>query len=276
MGAGNALSVYSLYAGKVPPTSLQILVYMALRSMDSDAKPWYSESAATLAALAIGRRIPADPDGRLQASAADVRAVERAITPLYVVGAITIARHSYGRPGQSVGRSAIYRLWLIEPAPAKFRGAGNKLAPDEFRGALPPHGIHGVLKSDHPMKTVGHSGHHPTKSGSPPHEFRGPRGVQEEELKQDQDSEAPEVNSNVEGTSAGTDNGRLRRAGDSIDAEHSEHQRRISELRQQMAGTAAAAKLARGARARAGPLTAQRAAAEAIAAEQDAAAETFQ
>lgn len=102
MGAGNVALVFQLYAGKVPATSFQVLTYMALVSKDADARPWFSKGREALALFALGRT---GPFGR-----ADAKAVERALGPLFDVGAIeTDRRSSVRRDGDSTAR---YRLNL--------------------------------------------------------------------------------------------------------------------------------------------------------------------
>ena len=91
MGAGNALGAYQRYAGQVPPLSMQVLTYMALVSLDADQDPWYSEPQETFAEMALGRTAPV--------TESDLRALRRALTPLFECGAITTERHSSNRPG---------------------------------------------------------------------------------------------------------------------------------------------------------------------------------
>ena len=74
MGASNVLAAYAKWAGKVPPTSMQLLVYMAAVSKDSDRRPWFGQGHQALAQHALGR--PAPTRG------ADIAAVERALAPL--------------------------------------------------------------------------------------------------------------------------------------------------------------------------------------------------
>jgi hypothetical protein len=103
MGASNAIAAYQLYAGRVPPISMQLLGYMALVSRDHDEHPWFSLGHQALAVHALGR--PAPP------TRADVKAVERAVTPLLAVGAIvTDRRAAVRRDGSSTAR---YRLQLV-------------------------------------------------------------------------------------------------------------------------------------------------------------------
>lgn len=102
MGASNVLAAYALYAGRVPPLSLQLLAYMAVVSKDDDPRPWYGQGHAALAEHALGRAAPIER--------ADIKAVERAIQPLLAVKAIiTDRRASVRRDGSHTVR---YRLQL--------------------------------------------------------------------------------------------------------------------------------------------------------------------
>lgn len=104
MGASNAMAAYAKYAGTVPPLSMTLLVFMALVSIDDDVDPWYGQGHAALARMALGR-------GRhAVVEESDLKAVERAITPLRKVGAITTDRvASVRRNGPHTAR---YRLHL--------------------------------------------------------------------------------------------------------------------------------------------------------------------
>jgi hypothetical protein len=106
MGAANSLAAYKLYAGKIPPTSLAVLVYMALVSLDRDSEPHWWEGHAMLAVRCFGYPEPVADAG--------LRAVRRAVTPLLEAGAITTTRHGSGRKGRVT--TARYRLWLTAPA----------------------------------------------------------------------------------------------------------------------------------------------------------------
>ena len=107
MGSSNAIAAMTLYASRLPPKSMLVLNWMALVSLDKDTEPWWSQGHEVLAKMPLGRPEPI--------SAADLRAVERAITPLFTEGAITVDRHSSGRPGNP--QHVRYRLWIREPAP---------------------------------------------------------------------------------------------------------------------------------------------------------------
>lgn len=106
MGASNVIAAYTLYAGHVPATAMQILAFMAVVSRDEDRHPWYGQGHQALARHALGR----------EPNTAGVRAVERAIRPLAEVGAITTDRKpSVRRDGPHTAR---YRLHLDTPAEA--------------------------------------------------------------------------------------------------------------------------------------------------------------
>lgn len=105
MGARNVAAAYHRWAGRVPPLSMQILVYMALVAKDSDTWPWYGQGQAALAEFAMGRPEPDDTDRR---------AVGRAMTPLLNAGAVTVERAATQRgDGNSTAR---YRLNLTDEA----------------------------------------------------------------------------------------------------------------------------------------------------------------
>jgi hypothetical protein len=107
MGASNALAAYVRWAGKVPPMSMQVLLYMALVSKDSDVWPWFGLGQAALAEHAMGRVEP---------TATDVRAVSRAMSPLLDAGAVTVTRAASHRSGGN--STAKYHLNLHERADA--------------------------------------------------------------------------------------------------------------------------------------------------------------
>jgi hypothetical protein len=137
MGARNVAAAYQRWAGKVPGTSMQILVYMALVSKDSDDWPWYGQGQASLAEMAMGRPNP----GR-----ADLRAVQRAMTPLLDAGAVTVDRAGAARnDGNSTAR---YRLNITDRGDAA-RHKWQQTPVGKRRTSSPP---------EDPQ--------HPTKSGS--------------------------------------------------------------------------------------------------------------
>lgn len=102
MGAGNVLRAYQLYAGKVPPLSMQVLAYMATVSIDADPDPWFSMGQESIAIHALGRK---GDIGR-----AEIAAVERALKPLFEKGAITTVRKASVR--RDSWSTAKYRLEL--------------------------------------------------------------------------------------------------------------------------------------------------------------------
>jgi hypothetical protein len=123
MGSANALAAYRLYAGKVQATSLNVLAYMALVSLDKHPEPSWWEGHEMLAIRCFGY---SEPVGE-----AAMRAVRRAITPLFTEGAITTIRHASGHHGRII--TVRYRLWLQHPAPDEKRpkprsGIGRKTA----------------------------------------------------------------------------------------------------------------------------------------------------
>jgi hypothetical protein len=117
VGASNALAAFRLYAGKVPPTALNVLVYMALVALDRDDDKRYWLGHEAIAVHCLGRDEASLDDS-------DLRAVRRAITPLFEAGAITVAQHSSGR-GEKGGR-ATYRLHLVTPASDEKRPVDNQ------------------------------------------------------------------------------------------------------------------------------------------------------
>jgi hypothetical protein len=102
MGARNVVAAYRLYAGKVPPLSMQILAYMAVVSKDADESPWFSQGHEALAEFALGRQAPI--------TRKDIAAVERALPPLLKAGALTIGRK--GAPRKEGPRTTLWRLNL--------------------------------------------------------------------------------------------------------------------------------------------------------------------
>lgn len=86
MGASNVAAAFARYAGQVPPTSLVCLLYMANVSLDRDETPWFGQGHAALAEHALGRPTPI--------TKSDLRAVERAITPLLAAKALVVDRRA--------------------------------------------------------------------------------------------------------------------------------------------------------------------------------------
>jgi hypothetical protein len=171
MGASNAIAAYRLYGSKIPPKSMLVLNWMALVSLDKDTEPWWSQGHAELAKMPLGRPEPI--------TAADLRAVARAITPLFEVGAITVARHSSGRPGNPL--HVRYRLWLTRPAPDENRRVENKAAHDENRLTPDPGTRREVVE-------------HTTKSDEAPDENRRTKEYEDQEERiKEQEYPAPVV-----------------------------------------------------------------------------------
>jgi hypothetical protein len=100
---------------------MNVLAYMALVALDRDEAPHYWEGHAALAVHCLGRDEASIDDS-------DLRAVRRAVTPLFKAGAITVAQHSSGR-GERRGRVS-YRLHLGMPAQDGFRPVDNPGAAD--------------------------------------------------------------------------------------------------------------------------------------------------
>lgn len=107
MGARNVAAAYQRWAGKVPGTSMQVLVYMAVVSKDVDPWPWYGQGQASLAEHAMGRENP---------DRSDLRAVQRAMQPLLDAGAVSVDRAGASRSDGNT--TARYRLNLTDRADA--------------------------------------------------------------------------------------------------------------------------------------------------------------
>lgn len=148
MGAINAMAAFDTYAGLVPPTSLLVLIRMALVSKDSDREPWFSEGHKALARAALGRGRHAEVDET------DLKAVQRAMRPLHEVGAITTDRPASVR--RDDGSTARYLLHLKTPhggrkpsgveAPSRgTKNGGRHRTEDPQRGTVS--GLHGGRKT---------------------------------------------------------------------------------------------------------------------------------
>ncbi len=122
MGASNALAAFIKYAGRVPPQSLNVLVYMALVSKDSDECPWYGQGHAALAQHALGRSAPS--------TESDIRAVERAVAPLLGDALIVERKATIRIDGPNTVR---YRLNLAGTAHARRKVSGVKAPKDPPR-----------------------------------------------------------------------------------------------------------------------------------------------
>jgi hypothetical protein len=163
MGASNAMAAYTAYASRLPAKSMLVLAWMALVSLDADTEPWWSQGHDVLATMALGRKGPI--------TAADLRAVERAVQPLFQAGAITVDRHSSGHPGRAL--HVRYRLWLAHPAPDEKRRVQNRPPPAE---SAPPQNLHPAAPDENRRTpdtgTRQFLGPHPTVFGAAPDEKR--------------------------------------------------------------------------------------------------------
>lgn len=161
MGASNALDAFRRFGGQVPPTSLVLLLYMALVSKDAHEWPYCRLGQHALAEHALHRP---DPDE------ADLRAVQRALKPLLDCGAVTVDRAGAQRADGNV--TARYRLNLHERAD-KARAAweltpdGNRRVSDRRRDPQHPTKSDGDTR----RKVTGH----PTVSDGTPDENRRPK-----------------------------------------------------------------------------------------------------
>lgn len=108
MGASNVIDAYRLWAGRVPPLSMQVLVYMAAVSRDHDAEPWFGLGHKALAEWALGRPQPVADDE--PGDPADLRAVRRAMTPLIDAGAVYVMRRA--SPNRAGHKTVKYGLNL--------------------------------------------------------------------------------------------------------------------------------------------------------------------
>lgn len=122
VGASNALAAFVKYAGKVPPQSMVVLLYMAVVSKDSDKHPWYGQGHEALAQHALGRPGPT--------TGADLRAVERAVEPLLGDALIVDRRAAIRIDGPNTVR---YRLNLMGDAHARRKTSGVKAVEDPPR-----------------------------------------------------------------------------------------------------------------------------------------------
>lgn len=169
MGASNAIAAYTVYAGKVPATAMQVLVYMALVSRDADAQPWYSQGHRALAEHALGR---AEPDE------ADVRAVGRAMTALLRAGAVSVVRRGAVRvDGPSTAK---YRLHLHTPdtgrKPSDVDAVENPAQDPSHR--TENGGDTGRFSAAHRTESGAHTGRKPSTRGT----TRNQEELQEEEV----------------------------------------------------------------------------------------------
>jgi hypothetical protein len=153
MGASNALAAFIKYAGKVPPQSLNVLVYMALVSKDSDDRPWFGQGHAAIAQHALGRPNPS--------TSADLRAVERAVSPLLGDALIVERRAAIRIDGPNTVR---YRLNLTGTADARHKPSGVKATEDPPRPTeSDPHARH--FPASRPTVCGTHARHKPSDRG---------------------------------------------------------------------------------------------------------------
>lgn len=127
MGASNVIDAYRLYAGKVPPLSMQVLAFMAAVSVDRDRAPWFGLGHKVLAELALGRPQPLDDDE--PGDPADLRAVRRAIQPLLESGAVYVIRRA--SPNRASHKTVKYGLNL------GLYAAGHRTESDRVIGRNP-------------------------------------------------------------------------------------------------------------------------------------------
>lgn len=140
MGAHNAFAVYRLY-GHLPATTVQLLNYMALVSLDHDPNPWFSMGHMALAKHALRREITCEC-GRSSCRACKphLQAVYRGLKPALAAGALTVDRGP-ARSRTDAPCTTRYLLHLREPAALRNEN------PDPAPGTVPrstdsvPHGL---------------------------------------------------------------------------------------------------------------------------------------
>ena len=188
MGASNAIAAFKQYAGLVPPTSLLLLVRMALTAKDSEPEPWYEWGHEALARDALGR-------GRhAEVSRSDVAAVERAIAPLRKVGAISTDRRPARRRDERP--TVKYRLHLKAPNVPR-KPLDVEAPPDLTQEPQRPTETVGSENPQRPTETVGSTADNvprfpeqrPTVSGATSHGNRG-TPYKEEEKKEKKEVES--------------------------------------------------------------------------------------
>ena len=145
MGAGNAIAAFDLYAHRVPPMALLLLVRMALTSVDSHQDPYFEGGHDMLARAALGR-------GRHAAlSDSDRRAVRRGISDLRAAGAIETLRHGAVRRGEN--DSARYGLNLTTASAADTGRKTSYVGRAEVVCEDPQHRTENVLREDPSHRT---------------------------------------------------------------------------------------------------------------------------
>ncbi|WP_157630363.1 hypothetical protein [Kribbella catacumbae] len=98
---------------------MQILGYMATVSKDADKEPWYGQGHEAIAQFALGRREPITDS--------DLKAVQRALKPLFEAKAIALERRGAFR--RNAPSTARYGLNLELPLPVDI--AEMERQPDE-------------------------------------------------------------------------------------------------------------------------------------------------
>jgi hypothetical protein len=161
VGATNALAAIERFGGRVPATSLVLLIYMSLVSKDAHDWPYCRLGQHALAEFALRRPNPDETD---------LRAVQRALKPLLDAGAVTVDRAGAQRSDGNV--TARYRLNLhdrADKARAEWEGTpdGKRRVSDRRRDP------------QHPTKSGGDTRRkvtrHPTVSDETPDENRRPK-----------------------------------------------------------------------------------------------------
>jgi hypothetical protein len=159
MGAGNVKAAYGVWS-HLPDPAFRLLVFMALVTKDEDDPPIFWGGRETQA-IGIGRKPPH--------TAADMRAVERAVTKLREAGAIELVQHS--APGHTA-RHALH----LSPV------ARRRVSEDDTR-----HDTSGEHPTPHVVNTRRAVTQHPTRGDRTPDAWRGPEEEQEPQgLTQDQ------------------------------------------------------------------------------------------
>jgi len=146
MGAHNGFAVYRLY-GHLPATTVQLLNYMALVSLDHDPNPWFSMGHMALAEHALRREITCGC-GRSSCRECKphLQAVYRGLKPALDAGALTVDRGP-ARSRTDAPRTTRYLLNLREPAGQSRPLAPHPAEPDPAVSDVPrstesvPHGL---------------------------------------------------------------------------------------------------------------------------------------
>ena len=120
MGAHNALAIRQQYGRRLPSSTMHVLTYMALVSLDDDPNPWFSQGHLVLAEFGLFREVTCRC-GHCRACRTHFEAVRRALKPALDLGAVTLERGG-SRHRQDGRNTALYRLNLagavsIDPGP---------------------------------------------------------------------------------------------------------------------------------------------------------------